>query len=367
LQLELVQVAAGLASPTDLQQPNDSTGRLFVVEQAGRIRIIQSGTVLATPFLNVSGIPGFESGGEKGLLGLAFHPNYRQNGRFFVHYNRRVGGVLQGVISEFHTSPGNPNVADPAETVVLVVPKTPTNADNHNGGTLAFGPDGFLYAGFGDGGGAGDVDNNAQNPNLLLGKLVRLDIDSPPPPGQHYVAPANNPFLNRPPPADTIWVDGLRNPWRFSFDRGGGASARLFAGDVGQSAREEVDIITRGGNYGWNIMEGTLCFNPPSGCNQAGLILPIHDYGRADGGTVIGGYVYRGTSIPQLAGSYVFGDFLSGKIWALTEAQPNNWQRTDLLSTGFSISSFGQDQAGELYVLNYGGGSVLRIRRVGTP
>jgi glucose/arabinose dehydrogenase len=368
VQLEVAQIASGLTNPVDLQQPNDGSGRFFIVEQGGRIRIIQNGAVLMTAFLDISGIPGFESGGEKGLLSLAFHPNYQLNRRFFVHYNRRVAGVLQGVLSEFTTSTGNPNVADAAEKVILVVPKTPTNADNHNGGTLVFGPDGFLYAGFGDGGGGGDVDNNAQNPDLLLGKLVRLDVDSAPPPGQNYVVPSTNPVRNRPAPADTIWMDGLRNPWRFSFERGG-SNARMFLADVGQDRIEEVDIITGGNNYGWHIMEGSQCFNPPSTCPTAGLTLPTFEYDHSQGDeSITGGFVYRGTRIPQLVGTYVFGDFISGRVWGLSQDAQGMWQRRDLFRLpAFGLSSFGQAQDGELYVVDYSSGTISRIRQVGTP
>jgi glucose/arabinose dehydrogenase len=366
LQLELLTVATGLSSPVDLQQPSDGTPRLFVVEQAGRIRIIQNGTLLATPYLDI--VSKVESGGEEGLLGLVFHPRFSQNGRFFVHYTRLVAGVIQHVISEFAQSSANPNLAASTERIMLIVPKTPTNQSNHNAGQMAFGSDGMFYAGFGDGGGGGDVDNNAQNPNTLLGKLIRIDVDATPPAGQAYVVPSDNPFLTRPALANTIWADGLRNPWRFSFDFGT-SPARLFLADVGQGAWEEVDLITRGGNYGWRILEGTHCFNPANNCPTAGLTLPIFEYSHAQGDdSVTGGYVYRGTRIPQLAGTYVFGDFISGRIWGLAQDTQGVWVRSDLLQLGVNtVSSFGRDQAGELYILNYGTGSVLRFHQVGAP
>jgi glucose/arabinose dehydrogenase len=366
LQLELLTVATGFASPVDLQQPSDGTPRLFVVEQAGRIRIVQNGTLLATPYLDITSK--VESGGEEGLLGLVFHPRFSQNGRFFVHYTRRVAGVIQHVIAEYAQSSANPNLASTTERIILIVPKTPTNQSNHNADQMAFGSDGMFYAGFGDGGGGGDTDNNAQNPNTLLGKLIRLDVDTTPPAGQSYVVPPDNPFLSRPAPANTIWADGLRNPWRFSFDFGV-SPVRLILADVGQGAWEEVDIVTRGGNYGWRIMEGTHCFNPASGCSTTGLTLPIFEYSHAQGDdSVTGGYVYRGTRIPQLAGTYVFGDFISGRIWGLAQDAQGVWVRSDLLQLGINtVSSFGRDQAGELYVLNYGTGSVLRFHQVGTP
>ena len=329
LQAELVTVASGFVSPLDLQQPADNSGRLFVVEQAGRIRIIQSGAVLATPYLDITAK--VESGGEEGLLGLVFHPRFSQTRRFFVHYTRRVSGTIQHVISEFQQSAGNANVADTAERVILMVPKTPTNATNHNGGQLAFGPDTYLYIGFGDGGGAGDQDNNAQNPNLLLGKLIRIDIDTTPPAGQTYVVQPDNPFRTRPSPADTIWADGFRNPWRFSFDTGV-TPARLLVADVGQDAWEEIDIVVRGGNYGWRVMEGTHCFNPSSGCVTTGLQMPIFEYSHAaSDDSITGGFVYRGTRSPQAVGTYLFGDFISGRVWGLQQDAQGAWQRTELL------------------------------------
>jgi len=317
-------------------------GRIFILEQPGRIRILRSGSLSQAPFLDLTSK--VEDGGEEGLLGLAFHPGFAQNQRLFVNYTRRVSGQLQSVTSEFPASPTNPDFVDPAtERILLTVNKS---FGNHNGGQIAFGPDGLLYIGLGDGGGQGDPEGNGQNSNVLFGKILRINVDS----GTPYGIPADNPFANgggRP----EIFALGFRNPWRFSFDQ---PTGRLFVGDVGEKTREEVDIVTRGGNFGWNRMEGTVCFEPPTGCDQTGLTLPIHDYGRSDGGTIIGGFVYRGSAIPSLAGAYVFGDFLSGRVWALRESG-GSWTRSDLLSTGLSISSFGQDSAGELYILDYGG------------
>ena len=279
-----------------------------------------------------------------------------------------MAGVLQNVIARYFVS-GNPNVADVnSEFLVLIVPKTPTNQDNHNGGQVVFGPDGFLYAGFGDGGGVGDADNNAQNPASLLGKLVRMDVDSTPATGQTFVVPAGNPFAGtRAFPFSAIWADGLRNPWRFSFDLGS-STARLFLADVGQDSFEEVDLIIGGNNYGWHIREGMHCFSPLTGCPTAGLTDPIfeYDHSRLDE-AITGGFVYRGTRIPQLVGTYVFGDFISGRIWGITQNAQGVWVRTDLLSLGAnSVSSFGQDQQSEIYVVDLRG-TVSHLHQVGTP
>lgn len=344
--VRLVEVTNGFAEPVAMDAAAD--GRLFIVEQAGRVQIVRNSAKNGAPFLDIVGR--IESGGEKGLLGIALHPQFATNRRYFVNYTRRVSGQLQSVIAEYTASPVNPDATDAAtERIVLTVNQP---FDNHNGGQLAFGPDNRLYIALGDGGGGGDPQRNGQNPNTLLGKILRIDVDS----GVPYGIPSDNPFANgggRP----EIFAIGFRNPWRFSFDM---TSQRLFVGDVGESAREEVDIVTRGGNYGWNTMEGSICFNPSSGCNQSGITLPIHDYGRSDGSTVIGGFVYRGSAIPSLAGSYVFTDFGNGILRLLRE-NSGTWSRTDLLSTGRRISSLGRDTQNELYVLDYGAGSLLRL------
>ena len=346
----LKSFVSGLSAPIGFEFLRDGSRRMFVVEQGGTIRIIQNGVLLPDAFLDITSI--IESGGEEGLLGLAFHPFYKDNGRFFVDYTRRKSGQLQSVIAEYHVSSSDPNKADPASgTEVLVVNQPFTN---HNGGQLAFGPDKYLYIAFGDGGSGGDPFGNGQNLGVLLGKILRIDIDGAKP----YAIPASNPFAGVPGDRGEIWAYGFRNPWRFSFDRG---TRRLFAGDVGQDDWEEVDIVTRGGNYGWNTMEGKHCYPPgqPT-CDQTGLTLPIVEYSHSEGVAVIGGYVYRGASIPGLNGLYVFGD-LNGKIWALKEVSPGKWSRALMLDTGKSISGFGQDGAGEMYVLDYGSGTVYRI------
>jgi glucose/arabinose dehydrogenase len=354
--LALSAFVSGLASPVGVEVSNDGSGRLFVLEQAGRIRIIQSGALLATPFLDITSK--LESGGEKGLLGLAFHPNFASNHRFFVYYTRRVDLQLQSVFSEYAVSSSDPNQADPLSERILLVVNQPF--DNHNAGQLAFGPDGFLYIGLGDGGSEGDPQGNGQNLQTLLGKILRIDVDGAFAPGKQYALPADNPFT---PPngLPEIWAYGLRNPWRFSFDR---VTGKLFAGDVGQDSFEEVDIITKGGNFGWNKMEGAHCYPPGSSCSTAGLILPIMEYAHdASGGqAIIGGFVYHGSAITRLTDDYVFGDLASGNVWAGVQDASGNWSQTLVLKHNLTVSSFGQDITGELYLLDYGNGAVLRLQ-----
>jgi glucose/arabinose dehydrogenase len=348
--VSLQPFVSGLVNPVDLQSAKDGSGRLFAVEQRGKIRVITGGRVLTTSFLNVVSI--VESGGEKGLLGLAFHPSYKTNGRFFVNYTRRINGQLKTFIVEYHVSKSNPNIADVTSRKIILTVNQPF--DNHNGGQLAFGADGYLYIGLGDGGSAGDPLNNAQNRATLLGKILRININSASP----YAIPPDNPFVGQSGRRGEIWAYGFRNPWRFSFDL---STKRLFVADVGQDNWEEVDVVTKGANYGWRIMEGNHCYPPGSSCNPSGLTLPIHDYSHSLGESIIGGYVYRGSKISGLAGQYVFGDFIGGQIWRLQQISPGVWQRNLLLSTGFLISAFGRDAAGELYVLDYGGGTIYKL------
>ena len=338
----------GLTQPVYLTNAGDGSDRLFIVEQPGTIRIVRNGAVLTTPFLDIRSR--VTAGGERGLLSVAFHPQYRDNGRFFVNYTASRPN-LKTIIAEYQVS-SNPDNAQTVERVILSIDQP---FDNHNGGQLQFGPDGYLYIGMGDGGSGGDPQGNGQNLNVLLGKILRIDIDS----SQPYAIPAQNPFLNRD-GRDEIYAVGLRNPWRFAFDR---LTGRLFAGDVGQSTREEIDLIVRGEDYGWNRFEASLCFNPPSGCESsaASFQFPIAEYGRSEGASITGGYVYRGRAFPELDGTYIFGDFISGRIWVLQETQFGSWNRTQLLDTSFNISSFGEDESGEIYVVNYAG-SVGRLR-----
>jgi glucose/arabinose dehydrogenase len=347
--IALSTFVSGLSSPVGMESAHDQSGRFFVPQQGGVIRLVQNGTVNATPFLDISGL--VESGGEKGLLGLAFHPSFSTNRKFYVDYTRRNGTQLQTVIAEYLADSANPNVADPSSERILLVIDQPF--DNHNGGQLAFGADGFLYIGMGDGGSGGDPHNNGQNTNALLGKILRVDVNTTTA-GKQYGIPAGNPFASGG-GAPEVYAYGFRNPWRFSFDT---ANARLFVGDVGQDAFEEVDIVESGKNYGWNIMEGTHCYNATN-CSSAGLTPPITDYSHSEGESVTGGFLYRGKAIPGMVGRYIFGDFVSGKIWVLT---PNgaNWDRTLSLSTGRGISSFARDDDGELYVVDYSG-SVLKV------
>jgi glucose/arabinose dehydrogenase len=333
-------VTRGLSNPVFVTHAADRRGRLFVVEQPGRVRIVAGGTLAAMPFLDIS--PRVLAGGERGLLGLAFHPDYARNGRYFVNYTRRPDGAT--VIAEYRVSTDS-GVSARDERVLLVVEQPYAN---HNGGMIAFGADGLLYIGMGDGGAGGDPQNRAQNPQELLGKMLRIDVNG----GTPYAIPPDNPFVRgggRP----EIWALGLRNPWRFSFDR---QTRELYAGDVGQHAWEEIDVVRRGGNYGWRLMEGAHCYKPAR-CDGQGLELPVAEYANASGRcSVTGGYVYRGTGMPALAGTYVYGDFCSGEVFALRDGR----QRV-LLATRLAISSFGEDEAGEIYVVDHRGGGVYRL------
>jgi len=344
-------VTAGLERPLFLAHAGDRSGRLFVVEQSGTIRIIDQGVLRKAPFLDVRDRVATD-GPERGLLGLAFHPDYRLNGRFFVNYTRQSDGAT--VVAEYRRG-GAPNAASRDERVLMVVMQPESN---HNGGMVAFGPDGYLYAGLGDGGGAGDPSNRAQNPNELLGKILRIDVDH----GDPYAIPADNPFAKeggRP----EIYAVGLRNPWRFSFDFD---TAELWVADVGQKKWEEVDLVTRGGNYGWRVMEGFHCFNPAVSCRTRGLAAPVMEYGHEEGRcSIIGGYVYRGRAVPALRGAYVSGDFCSGEIFAFRQSDEGERGAapTVLLKAGFRIASFGQDEEGELYVADHGGGMYRLVSR----
>lgn len=387
IRLELV--ADNLTSPLGMAVPKDGTGRLFIVDQVGRIHIIDAGgTLLTTPFLDLSGslVQLTSDFDERGLLSLAFHPNFATNGRFFVFYTAAKGPGTpadfnaQSRLSEFKVSAADANQADPSsERIILTIDKPQFN---HNGGQLAFGPDGFLFVSVGDGGGADDVGlghtvglGNGQDKTTILGKLLRIDIDS----GDPFGIPADNPFVGQAGVRPEIWAFGLRNPWRFSFDSGG--AGRLFLADVGQNLFEEVSIIVKGGNYGWNIREGSHCFDPnnpgvsPAVCPSVGagdepLIDPIIEFphvsaaGRTIGIAVIGGFVYRGQAIPELAGHYVFGDFSTGflvadgALFAAEEMPSGLWTRRELAVAdrpngriGRFILGFGQDQQGEMYVL----------------
>jgi len=352
-------VTTSINSPTDIRAIG---GKLFIVEQAGRVRIFDQGSLLGTSFLDITNK--VASGGERGLLSLAFHPSYPALPYFFVLYTNgdsSLGPIGDVVLARYGVS-GNPNIADPTSAkVLLVVPHSA--GSNHNGGQLQFGPnDGYLYLSTGDGGGGCDSTGlgcNAQRDDLLLGKLLRINVNSETPP--YYTIPPTNPFVGPGGPRDEIWAKGLRNPWRFSFDR---QTGNLWIGDVGQSTREEIDFqpaSSQGGqNYGWPIMEGTVggtcstgtCPAPVPWCNAPTLTLPVHEYGRSVGSVVIGGFVYRGNQFPALRGCYVFADSGSGKIWAMNSTPPVTVHV--LMSDAFGITTFGEDPVGELYMMAVG-------------
>jgi glucose/arabinose dehydrogenase len=348
--IALTTVVSGLSNPLGLERP-PGDDRFFVVEQRGTIRILQNGALQSGNFLDIQSLVNFD-GQEQGLLGLAFHPNYSTNHKFYVNYTRDLGG-LETAIAEYQTSTSDPNQADPNSERILLVVNQPF--PNHKGGQLVFGPDGFLYIGLGDGGSGGDPLGNGQNLFSYLGKMLRIGVDPPFSGGLQYTIPADNPFVGGGGLGE-IYAYGLRNPWRFSFEP---VTNRLFVADVGQESWEEVDILQKGGNFGWNVMEGSHCFSPSTGCDMSNKVLPITEYPHTDGIAVIGGYVYKGTGIPSLANKYIFGD-LTGKIWSLTEAPANTWTRGDLLSTGRTLTTFGRDAAGELYVVDQSG-SILKL------
>jgi glucose/arabinose dehydrogenase len=345
--IELEDFADGFSSPLALKNAGDE--RLFVVEQGGVIKIVDlNGVVNSTPFLDIQSI--VNAGGERGLLGLAFHPEYQTNGRFFVHYSNSSGDTQ---ISEFSVSTSNPDIANPNSEVMLLTVSQPFS--NHNGGTIAFGPqDGYLYIGLGDGGGGGDTDNNAQNPTLLIGKLLRIDIDTQSG-GNNYGIPSDNPFIGDPNTRDEIWATGLRNPFRFTMDP---ETNSIWIGDVGQNAREEVNraSLTQAGlNYGWRCYEGNAPFNTSSCPDESELTFPVFDYSWNGGGSVIGGYVYRGDLYADLQDVYVFGD-IDGMISTL-DIDDNYINQGQFPGTWVA---FGQDINKELYSVNLGG-SIFKI------
>ena len=368
--VQLTQLPGSLDSPLDVVNAGDGSGRLFVVEQTGHIRLFKNGAFNAADFLDVHTIVSYD-GGERGLLGAAFHPNYANNGYFYVYYTDLSSPTYNLTIARYTVS-ADPDVADPASAQIVLKIPHPVNT-NHNGGNLMFGPvDHYLYMGTGDGGGGGDVPNNAQNKDILLGKLLRIDVDGTGavPCGQStpmpYAIPATNPFVGVA-GCDEIWAYGVRNPWRFSFDR---ETADMLMGEVGQELYEEIDFqpasSTGGENYGWHLMEGFHCYNPPTNCDDGTLTLPILEETHANGWcAIVGGYRYRGAAIPGLTGIYIYGDLCLGEIWAATESS-GNWTAQRLIDPSLTISSFGQDEAGELYVVDLGG-AVYRIDPVANP
>ncbi len=347
----LQEVVTGLSVPLYLTAPAGDA-RLFIVEKTGGIRIVKGGALLPDPFLDLSAQ--VSSGSEQGLLGLAFDPEYATNGRFVVHYTDLAGNTA---LSRFQVS-ADPDRADPASEQLILTAAQP--ASNHNGGQVAFGPDGFLYLGLGDGGSSGDPEGRGQDLSDLLGSILRVDLRA----GDPYAVPADNPFAGNPNARPEVWSYGLRNPWRFSFDR---ATGDLYIADVGETQVEEIDVSTpadgagRGVNYGWSIMEGSQCFRG-SGCDRTGLTLPVLEYSHQEGCSVTGGYVYRGSSIPELQGHYFYADFCQGWVrsFRYTGGAVTDEASWPTLSPGGPIVSFGEDSAGELYVLQAGGG-VFRI------
>jgi glucose/arabinose dehydrogenase len=338
LAVRLDPVLTGLRSPLYVTHSRDGSGRLFIVEQGGRIKVLKPTTSIPTVFLDIASR--LVAGGEQGLLGLTFHPRFAANHRFFVNYTRAGDGAT--VIAEYRAGT---DVADPASERILLVIAQPFV--NHNGGMVEFGPDGFLYVGMGDGGSGNDPQNHAQDPDDLLGKILRIDVDGAPP----YAIPPDNPFAGGGGRRE-IYAVGFRNPFRFAFDRGTGA---LLVGDVGQSAREEIDVVTRGGNYGWRVFEGTLCTDlGPGPCDPSRYVAPITEYAHQAGRcAVIGGYVYRGQRGALPAGGYVFGDLCTGEIFLDAVSQR-------LLDTTFALASFGEDEVGEIYVVDLNG-AVYRL------
>lgn len=343
--------------PVELTSPKDGSSRIFLVSQKGIIYVFpnRSDAKGATAFLNISGK--VKSGGEKGLLGLAFHPDYKNNGYFYVNYTQ--GNPLHTVISRFKVSATDANKADPNSEQVLLTYNQPF--ENHNGGKVAFGNDGFLYIAAGDGGSGGDPGNRAQNKKELLGKILRIDVNRSSG-NAAYAIPADNPFKgNKDGDKEEIYAYGMRNPWRFSFDK---KTGRLWAGDVGQNKIEEVDIIEKGGNYGWNIMEAGECYKTDN-CNTNGLKLPVYSYrqGSNTGHSITGGYVCRDRNLPALDGKYVYGDYVSGNIWALSYAGAKATNNTLIAHLPEGLSSFGEDSEDHLYVLGYNTGKIFRLER----
>lgn len=352
--IALETIASGLPTPVGVVHAGDASGRLFIVLQEGLIAIHDGVRLLPTPFLDVGAL--VSCCGEGGLLGLAFHPDYADNGLFYINYTDDSGDT---VVARYQVSAA-PDLADPASASIVLTVAQPFA--NHNGGQIAFGPDGFLYIGLGDGGSGGDPGDRAQDLSELLGKLLRIDVDG----GAPYAVPPDNPFVGVPGARPEIWAYGLRNPWRFSFDR---RTGELFIGDVGQSDREEIDLQPAGGpggeNYGWRLMEGSLCFDPPVDCNDGSLFLPILEYSHLEGDcSVTGGFRYRGAGYPQMLGLYFYADFCSGRIWAASEQGGGTWSTTEVLNTTDLFTTFGEDEAGELYIAGQSGGSGIVYRIV---
>ena len=350
----LVETITGLKNPVDFADAGDGSGRLYVVEQAGRVQLFNEGVKGETPFLDIR--DRVDCCGEKGLLGIAFPPDFADSRIFYVNYTTVVPGSLHTRVSRFRLR-DDAHLADPGSEEIILEFFQPWA--NHNGGQLVFGPDDYLWIGTGDGGSGGDPQDNGQKGQTLLGKMLRIDVTSPT--DALYVIPADNPFVGNDEFLDEIWAYGLRNPWRYSFDR---ETGDLYIADVGQNAWEEVSFQpadSRGGeNYGWRITEGLHCFNPAVGCSTVELTLPVAIYGRESGQSITGGFVYRGADHPSLQGIYFFADYVSGRIWGLRQ-DGGHWEARMLLDTSHNVSSFGEDASGNLYVVDHQG-TVLQVR-----
>ena len=355
----IVVVVGGLESPLDVTHAGDGSGRVFVAEQVGRIRVVRDGALVDRPFLDISGR--IRSGGERGLLGVAFHPDYPTDPRLFVNYTDRDGNT---VISSFRLAATDPDAADPATETILVRIGQPFA--NHNGGALAFGPDGMLYIATGDGGSAGDPQSNGRRLDTLLAKILRIDVDGEDGPGRPYGIPPDNPFVAVAGARPEIWLTGLRNPWRIRFDV---ATGDLWIGDVGQGEWEEIDVARAGVgglDYGWNSMEGFHCYKPADGCDRTGLTLPVAEYGHDLGCAVIGGVVVRDPRQGRLDGGYLFGDSCSDNLWLLDPFGDGRREPVIATTMGRTISSIGEGEDGTVYATSLRGGELLRISAPGS-
>ena len=330
---------------TNLVQPDDGRDMLFVTEQGGKIHIFpaRQDATETVVFLDITNLVN-EGGNEEGLLGLAFAPDYAESGHFYVYYSAR--GPRRSVLSRFTSNRDDPTHAGLASELIIL--EVPQPASNHNGGHLAFGPDAYLYVGLGDGGRGGDPFGNGQNTATLLGSILRIDVSGATE-AERYRIPSDNPFVGVDGAREEVWAYGLRNPWRFSFDK---ETGRLWVGDVGQNNWEEVDLVEKGLNYGWNVMEGSHCFRPGTGCDTTGLQLPVIEYRTSDGCSIIGGYVYRADVLPSLTAAYVYGDYCSGNIWGARHDGRSLTEHALLVESGLRITSFGLDLAGEIYILS---------------
>jgi glucose/arabinose dehydrogenase len=350
--VSLKLVTNGLSSPVGITLAGDGSNRIFVIEQNGRVRIVRNGKLKTRVFLDLTDLT--DESGEQGLLGIAFHPDYESNRLFYVHYTNSQGDTE---IAEYMRSKNYPGRANPNATRTILTIDDPYS--NHNGGTIAFGLDGYLYIGTGDGGGGGDPDENGQSLTTLFGKILRVDVNTPS--GElQYSVPTDNPFVNQENARGEIWSYGLRNPWQFNFDA---TTGDLWIGDVGQDMWEEIDVersgSTGGLNFGWDLMEGNECFEPDQGCDRAGLTMPVAVYRHDEGCSVTGGVVYRGTKITDLEGTYLYGDYCSGNLWGLSAADPPIGAEK-LLNTEYLISAFGTTRAGEVLVADHSG-KLLKI------